>query len=385
MFPTSFHVSFFFVICWQKCLGVDLFNTKLSGFACPVYCCCFTLSFWFSVKILSTRSFAFFPVCFYLFLNFCQQNWWINFFVVFFCILASVCICGLGTVCVIFSCCLHLHFVCTWSTGTVLFSLRFFSVFKFFFEQNWWVKLYCCLFLRFGRYLNCGLGTVCVVFACGLHLHFVCTWSTGTTLFSLRFFLWFNFFFSKIGESNCFVVCFCVLAGTLICRLGAVCVVFSCGLHLHFVCKWFTRTTLSSLRFFSMFNFFLAKLVSHTLLLFVSVFWQVLKFMICGLLCVWCSCFLLLHAYLPSRIRPHPYLPIPDHSYPLTFIPNPIHGISGILPVMHTQNIHIYTLPHPQVPFLIVFSLQHTSTHPTHPSTPTSNHNYIHTYHMNNI
>ena len=53
-------------------------------------------------------------------------------------------------------------------------------------------------------------------------------------------------------------------------------------------------------------------------LLFVSVFWLVIKFTVWGSLCVWFSLFLLLHAYLPCCIRPHPYFPIRDNSWPHT-------------------------------------------------------------------
>jgi len=85
--------------------------------------------------------------------------------------------------------------------------------------------------------------------------------------------------------------------------------------------------------------------------------------------------FTLLHPSAP--IFPHPWSFLTPHSNP-----DSMHNILGIFPAIHTENVHICTPLHPKLPFLIVCPLQHTPTDPTHPSTPTSNHNYIHFYHM---
>jgi len=170
------------------------------------------------------------------------------------------------------------------------------------------------------------------------------------------------------------------------CGLGALCAVFSCCFHVHFVCK-------QSLGHVFPLSHVLLCVFAVSTKLFTQFLW--LLVLLCFdmwlnshlgvIMCVFFF-FCFVPAFLITLLHPsapiftHPWSFLPPHSHP-----NPIHNIPGIFPAIHTQNIRICTHPYPQVPFLIVFPSQHTPTHPTHPSTPIANHNYIHIHYMRNM
>ena len=156
------------------------------------------------------------------------------------------------------------------------------------------------------------------------------------------------------------------------CDLGAMCAVFSCCFHVHFVCKWSLGSVLPPSHVLLCVFAFSTKLFSQFLwLLFLLWFGGSLNsrfggYYVCGF-----SFFLFLHAYLPFCIRPHPHLPTPDHSCPLTPIPIPYMTYREFSrPYIHKTYISAHTLTR-KYPFWL-FSNSNTPIHtlraPQHPS-----------------
>ena len=109
-------------------------NAMLSGFAWPVCCYFFALAFCFSVSKCCHRTVTFFAMCFYSFWIFVNKISESNILSFFFCVLTGVWMRGLGAVCAFFSCPLLGHFVCKWCLGVLLFPLRCFLCFQYFFN-----------------------------------------------------------------------------------------------------------------------------------------------------------------------------------------------------------------------------------------------------------
>jgi len=196
----------------------------------------------------------------------------------------------------------------------------------------------------------------------------------------------FQFVFRKVIQSNVVVVsCLCFGRWLNVWLLECVCGFV--GALQTFVLYIVSRECILPLSFDCVFQFVFSKVIeSNVVFLYFDCALARGWMCVLGTIpnSVW-QMLLFLHAYLPSCIRPHPYLRIPDHSCPPHSHHNPMHDIPGIFPAIHTQNMHICTHPYPQVPFLIVLPLQHPPKHPTHPSTPIPNHNCIHIHHTRNM
>ena len=247
----------------------------------------------------------------------------------------------------------------------------------------WKHALFPCVFSVFWRVLKCVVWDLCVcvfldVFICILFVNDVYVICFCSCASPLCFYI-FSAKFTSQMSFLCFGECLNVW-------FGAMCVVFSCCFHVYFVCKWSLRHMLPLSHVLLCVFAVSTKLFSQLLWLLVLLcFGRWLNSHLGVIMCVCFSFVLILHSWILFCIRPRPYLPIPDHSCPLTLIPIPYTTYREFSrPYTHKTYVSAHH-PYPQVPFLIVFPPQHTPTHPTHPSTPIANHNYIHIHYMRNM
>ena len=170
------------------------------------------------------------------------------------------------------------------------------------------------------------------------------------------------------------------------CGVGAVRVVFSCSLHEHLVCihslggVFPPAPVFLSLLFW--FLHFPSKLIDCWLFLCLGR-WLNTRFG--GYYVRDFSCILPPHAYLPSCIRPHPYLPIHDHSWPP--LPSPIPCMTYrefSRPCTHKTYISAPART-PKYPFWLLYHSNTPLRTPIHPYAPISTHNYTPIHHMKNM